>query len=81
MLQAYVRGDVNLPARVGLDLPPGNGFVARVKPLIETPESDCKLEADLLSLEYVTLKCPYSRGATSFTRKAAIELLVRGTLV
>ncbi|MEM1809937.1 MAG: TIGR00269 family protein [Thermofilaceae archaeon] len=75
VLQALVRGDVNSLARIGPVLPPTGKFVARVKPLIETPESDSKLYADFLDLGYVAAKCPYSRGATSFAYKAAIELL------
>jgi len=77
LLQAYVRGDLAQLAKLGPVLPPSDGFVARVKPLIETPEADVELYARVSGLEVVGVKCPYSRGATSFTYKAALDLLER----
>ncbi len=77
VLQAYVRGDVGALSKLGPALPPGGGFVARVKPLIETPEGDVRLYAEYAGIEYVRVKCPYSRGATSYTYKAALDLLER----
>lgn len=75
LLQAYVRGDVAQLAKLRPVLPPSEGLVARVRPLIETPEEDLRLYVEPLGIEHAKAKCPYSQGATSFTYKAALELL------
>ncbi|RLE62879.1 MAG: TIGR00269 family protein, partial [Thermoprotei archaeon] len=51
------------------------GLVARIKPLVMTPEKDSLIYAIVKGIEYVTMECPYSTRASSQELKNAIFYL------
>jgi len=75
LLQAYIRGDLETLAKLSPKLPKADGLVARVKPLVETPERDVLAYALLRELEYVEEECPYAKGATSVEYKMILNSL------
>lgn len=75
VLQAYIRGDIRLLSKLKPSLPPIDGLVAKVKPLVETPEKDALLYVLLRELDYVKEECPYAVGATSIEYKALLNQL------
>jgi uncharacterized protein (TIGR00269 family) len=75
LLQAYIRGDLELLSKHKPYLPPADGLVARAKPLAETPESDTLTYARILGLRFTERKCPYAGKAVSADYKAALNLL------
>lgn len=75
LMQAYTRGDLQQLAKHRVYLPPADGLIARAKPLVETPERESLLYAQLLGLEFTVIECPLSRGATLADFKAALNLL------
>uniref|UniRef100_A0A7C3SKV2 TIGR00269 family protein n=1 Tax=Thermofilum pendens TaxID=2269 RepID=A0A7C3SKV2_THEPE len=75
LLQAYIRGDLELLSKHKPYLPPADGLVARAKPLSETPERDTLTYARILGLRFTGRKCPYSRRAVSADYKASLDLL------
>ena len=75
LLQAYIRGDVDTLRRLDPALPGGEGFVARIKPLIEVSEKETMTYAFLEGLKWLSDECPYSRGATSLEYKSIMNIL------
>jgi len=75
VLQAYIRGDLRLLSKLKPSLPPIDGLIAKVKPLVETHEKDALLYVLLRGLEYMEEECPYAVGATSIEYKALLNQL------
>ncbi|MCD6409327.1 MAG: TIGR00269 family protein [Candidatus Verstraetearchaeota archaeon] len=68
-------GDFEALRKGGPVLPEENGFARRIKPLYESYESEARLYAQILKLPSTTVKCPYSKGATTTRMKEATRRL------
>ncbi|AXI25095.1 TIGR00269 family protein [Methanofervidicoccus sp. A16] len=62
-------------AKQGPILPGEGKFVKRVKPLYEITEREIVAYASAVGIEYVTDKCPYSKGAITLKYKEVINQL------
>jgi len=62
-------------AKQGPILPGEGKFVKRVKPLYEATEREIVAYASAVGIEYVTDKCPYSKGAITLKYKEVINQL------
>ncbi len=72
VLQGYLYGNLEDLARYYPVIPAMPGLVARIKPLVTTPERDSLIYIILNNIEYVREECPYSRRASSQDLKNAL---------
>lgn len=75
VLQGYLYGNLEDLARYYPITPSLSGLVARIKPLVTTPEKDSLIYTIAKGIEYVVMECPYSLRASSRDLKNAIFYL------